>query len=773
VVGSRLFSGIQNSDITNQRSPVEFRDTDAFVVFFAHLLKISPHTRLLFTSRETLPAPFDTGFQTRRLGALDPADALHLVAEVMQNAGIAVPSLNVEDLDEQFGALARSANYHARALTLLTQSLAALGDNTRDTLLGFNADYAQLMAELERKHPGERENSLFASLELSLRRLPPDVRAVVEALAVYQGGADVISWAMVAECEPQAAYDTGIALVQVGLAEYTLTEFPYYFKIDPALPAWLAAHTPPELLAARQQRWVEAMVALSGFLYQQRSQNAHLAHDLARLTEANLVAMLGALEKVAEPEQLVEEAQKVESLFSTLSRPQVLQFAQGIRERAAARLAEGDGWSHAQFLHQDAAVDRLLEQGNLPAAFQLARETLARCEQAGTDAYPEAAYDGAMAHARLGRVLKNTGQAEQALPYLQTARQRFLALAEVGDANAEYMASACLTEIGDCYQDLGQYEAAAGQYQQAIEWGEKRGDFRGVAVRKTQLATTWMLQKNYPEALRLYEEAKIFFERNGEAAMLAEDWHGIGRVHQGAQNYPAAEKAYQQSLEIRIREKLKQYEAASLNQLGNLYDAMNRLEDAVRIYERAIDIYAALKDNRYEGIIRNNLADTLIQLGRLAESRTQLLRAIECKAQFGHAAAPWTTWAILSNLETAEGNFAAAAEARAKAMQAYGAYRRDGGESRSNHFQLIAATAQAIQAGQAGELIPQLEEILGQDVPAFVKALLRALLALLRGQGGPALADDPELHYMDAVELGLVFGLTPPAPLSINGAGGV
>jgi hypothetical protein len=34
----------------------------------------------------------------------------------------------------------------------------------------------QLMAQLEAENPGDRENSLYASVELSLRRLPEEVR---------------------------------------------------------------------------------------------------------------------------------------------------------------------------------------------------------------------------------------------------------------------------------------------------------------------------------------------------------------------------------------------------------------------------------------------------------------------------------------------------------------------------------------------------------------------------------------------------------------------
>jgi tetratricopeptide (TPR) repeat protein len=228
-------------------------------------------------------------------------------------------------------------------------------------------------------------------------------------------------------------------------------------------------------------------------------------------------------------------------------------------------------------------------------------------------------------------------------------------------------------------------------------------------------------------------------------------------VHWEAKNFMAAENAYQKSLAIHIREKNKSYEASSLNQLGNLYSDTGRLEDAVRILERAVAIYVELGDLRYEGLVRNNLANTLLQLNRPAETRTQLLRAIECKSQLGHAATPWTTWAILSDLETAEGNLPAAAQARQKAMQAYMAYRKDGGESQSNQFQLIAATAQALQSGEEAQLIEYLESALKPDSPTHFAALVRTLIALLRGSRDPALADDPELDYMNAAELKLVF----------------
>ncbi len=721
-----------------------------FTDFFTRLLAPDPRTRLLLTTREPLPAPFDAGKCAVRIGALAPYDALRLIAQVMEQEGIEVPSLNAEDLDKQFGALARTANYHARALTLLTKIIAERGGN----MPGLNADLSQLMAELERRRPGERENSLYASLELSLRRLPDEIRPVVDALAVYHGGADVATWAMVAEVEQDTIAQAGEALIAVGLADLTLDEFPYYFKLDPALPGYLSSQLTAEAVEALRIRWLEGTVGLSAFLYGQRSKDNQLSADLSLLAEDNLVAMLAQLAQAAESELIVDKAQTVEALFANLGRPQVVQFAKSIREQAAQAIGE---WNHAQFTHKSAAADRYLEQGDLNAAFQLAREVWEQCERAGGRTYPEAEYDRATANLRLGRVLEMGGRSEQALPFLAEARRRFLALAQNGNTHAERMASVCLAEMGDCFSDLGRYDEAAQQYLIAIEEAEKRGGLREVAVGKGQLATVRMLQKNYTEAFQLYEEVKSIFEQYREPRQVAVIWHQIGIVHHKAGNYTAAEKAYQESLAIKIRENNKQGEASSLGQLGSLYDDMDRLEDAVRMVERAAEIYTALGNLQGEGIQRSNMANSLMKLSRVSEARTQLLRAVECKSQLGPSAEPWKTWGILYDLETSEGNRQAAAEARQKAMQAYAAYRKDGGESQNNRFQLISAAAQALQSGATGELLQQLETFKAQDIPISAAALLRAISAFLRGSRDPALAEDLELHYMDAVDLKLLF----------------
>lgn len=723
---------------------------EEFIAFFNKLHAAAEHTRLLFTTRERLPEPFDRGDRELPLGALSEYDAVRLVAQVMRTE-VSLPTTNHEDLLEQFRSLVESANYHARALTLLARDIA----RHRGGLQGLSTDLRSLMAELERRHPGNRENSLFASVELSLRRLPPAMREMVDALAVFHGGADLIGWSNVAEKEQEIVVQAAMALVQVGLAEVALDQYPYYFSIDPALPAHLLRQTAPAALAAMEARWTESMAALAGFLYQQRSQDIHLAARLSRLAEPNLLRMLSKKAASAEAEEVVGLADTVEYLFKNLARPQSLAHATRIREAAAARLG---AWGRARFLSESAAADRLFEQGDLRSALATAEKVYRQCLAAGDAAYTGAAYDAAMAHFRLGKMLQRSGNPEPALPLTEEARRRFLVLVAAGNVAAEGMASACLTQMGDCYSDAGRFDEAAKAYQESIEIDEKRKSWRDVAVGKGQLASVRNEQKRHGEALELYAEVMDIFKRLGEESSVAVIWHQIAMTHQDAGRPEQAEKAYLQSLNINTKLKNPAGEASTLTQLGNLYDAMNRLEDAVQMYQRAAEIHVRLKDLRWEGVDRNNLAGALIQLGRYDDARREILRAIECKSQFGVAAEPWKSWAILYNLETATGNPAAASAARAQAIEAYAAYRAQGGESRSNQFNLVTGTFQAIEAGEEKALAEYLKSTLEPGDPPTYEALIRQLLALLQGERHARLAEDPALHYMDAVELRLLLG---------------
>ncbi len=728
-----------------QTFPPEGGTTNEIFALCQSLLQADEQTRLLFTTREPLPEPFNHRHREITLGALSREDAIELVGEVMRQEGLTPKHDDAGNTPQEIIDLVEAVNRHARALTLMAREI------SRGGVRATTGDLRRLMAELHAKHPEDRENSLYASVELSLRRLPAELREQLRALSVFHGGANIVVVGLMLDQDFDAAKRLAAALIEVGLAE--MMDYGH-LRLDPALPNYLLGQMSAAEQEQARSRRAEGMRGLASLLFEQRFQDAQLAAQLTLLELPNLLALIEWAQGALTPEEVVGLAGSLESLLAPLGRPQALAQATRAREQAARALG---AWSQAQFESLRQGIERMLEQGRLPKARAAAEQLLERALAAGEEAYAEAAYDIAMAHILLGRSLRTIGAAEAALTPLSEAQRRFQALADAGNTSGERMASAAITEAADCLLYLGRYDEAAAAYEEGNRRAEKLGDRRSVAVGRGQLGTVRMTQKRYGEALESHREALRIFESLGEPGSVAIGWHQIGIAHRQAGQFEQAEQAYRQSLAISVRQQDRAGEAFSLGELGILYRQMGRLEEAATFSRQAADIYARMQDQRYEGFARNNLANVLIKLQRYDEARRELRRAIECKQPVGHAATIWTTWAILHNLEQATGDAQAAEAARGQAIASYLAYRRAGGESQSYQAELFALVFQAIQQGATTEAEQTLAELSNRDVPLWYKTLLAKLQAILRGDRNLALAADPNLDYCSAVELQLLL----------------
>lgn len=780
------------------------------------LCELAPRTRIVFTSREALPPESHFGDRAHLLevGRLSRDEGMELVSRVLAakaGDGISAEALRAEK-EEDIAALVTTVNAHARSLVLLTPELATRG------LRATTEEIAAIMADLERRYPGERERSLFASVELSLRRLPAKVRGAIAPLGVAQGGGCLLGLQWVLEVDPQIGFAIGSLLAQVGLCEMvSVVAEPkrpsdIFLRFDPALAPALLRELREQGVEAETQartRWAQSYRGLGRFLHQQRGQDAHLAAHLTLMELPNLLAALRAWSEAmvsaaepsisnpgsiapglpdATPETVIGFAANMEGLLANLGRRDALDEAATIRTRAAEIHAAQPNRSltHAAFLAAFATIERLLGAGRCAEAAQAAKSLVDQCEASPDDAFPLLAGDRAMAFTTLGRALQMSGNPRAALAPLALARERFTSLAKTMTdpdhrQTSVQMASVCLTEQGDCLKDLGELDSAAGKYEEAIREAAQLNDRRGVATGKFQLGTVRLQQRRYGDALQAYAEARETFEALGEPQSVATTWHQIGMVHDEAGHLEEAESAYLRSLSMRMQAGNKPGEADSRGQLGNLYDRMpGRREDAVAFYLQAAEICAdpATADTLKEGRSRSNAADTLIALGRHAEARQQLQRALACKAQFGPNAQPWKTWMILHNLETAVGNDAAAAKARAQAIAIYADARRGGWEITHGPGAELCRLVRALLAAKDPATLTEgfsaeaRAQILAQeptlrdrltsftrdpDSPAYLRALASPLLAILDGARDPALAADPALDYDDAAELMLLL----------------
>jgi tetratricopeptide (TPR) repeat protein len=210
-------------------------------------------------------------------------------------------------------------------------------------------------------------------------------------------------------------------------------------------------------------------------------------------------------------------------------------------------------------------------------------------------------------------------------------------------------------------------------------------------------------------------------------------------IYQEVGQPEAAEDAYRRSLAIWVRLGNVAGQASTLNQLGSLYgDNLGRTEEAVAFLRQAMNKYIAISDVAGEGSQRGNLAFYLRKLHRFDEARHEIRRKIESDTQFGHASEPWKAWAVLVDIQTDAGNPTAAAEARAKAISCYLAYRRDGGENHDGSGRIGLAVTRSLLADDAGAASSLLQELAADPaLPGHARTFIQALQAIVAGRGNP------------------------------------
>ncbi len=737
--------------------------------------------RLIFTSREALPEPFAADRNRIELHQLAQDDAVKLVERALNTAtgvqGLPCPDPQpparqaLHSNTESIIQLVEAVHCHARTLALLAPSIRSLGVERT------HADLVQLMAEMERRYPGNREQSVYASVELSLRRLSPANQGKVNVLGVFQGGVqlDVLRQMMQSKSKKsflpkwltrllpsrrlaQWTEADVAALAEELIATGLATPNPYdHLSLNPALCPYLLKQINKAERETLTARWVETMRSHVNFLVQQRIQNTELAATLTVLELPNLFAFLDLVQQAGEPEATIGLTTSLYSLLENLGKPRLLERVGQVRDSAAAI---GETWNHAQFDVQRTRIEQQWAGGRLHEAFDGAQSLLQCARTAEEKAYKNADYDLAVACFLLARVLNTAGRSEQALPLLDEALQRFKAIEQDRPScGAERMAFVCVTERAECFLNLGRLDEAASAYEERIRSAEKLGDNRGIAVAIGQLGTVRLKQRRYQEAKQAYEEARERFTKMEDTDAVAIYCHQVGMVHQKMGQPEAAEDAYRQSLVIHVRLGNVAGQARTLGQLGNLYDdELSRTEEAISFYRLAADKYVEISDKAKEGVTRNNLADSLRKLHRLTEARQESLRAIECDAQFGHASEPWKTWANLANIESDDGNPTAAAEARAMAVSCYLACRRDGGENHDPDARIALAVMQALQAGDNTTAAGLLQPLAANpELPSNARTFIQALQAIVAGSRDPKLAQAPGLDYSMAAEILLLL----------------
>jgi len=743
----------------------EAADELAAILKLAERLLRAGDTRIVFTSREALPAPFVANHQLRELHQLERRDAVALIERALAAGdGETSGEGTLEARREAIEELAEAVQCHARTLALLGPELRRRGvAATREALVELMEEMERQVAHLPLDDPRRREQSLFASVGLSLRRLSAENRKWVQVLGVFHGGVDLDALRMMTRLEQAEVERLAVELVDTGLA--TANRY-NHLSLNPALCPFLKASLSQEEQRLLTSLWMETMIHFVYHLHQHLSQNAELVATLTLLELSNIIALLdryrsilapAATIDIEAPAATIQLASIIYDLLIVLDKPRLLNRVLHLCDSPVDAL--GERWLHGSFEASRMRIEQQLAAGQLREGLEGSDRLLKQAKAAGEEAYAEAEYDLALAYFYRGWVLNLAGDPQQALPLVQEAELRFEAFARQRPGGfAETMAISCLMEQGNCLRNLGRYEDAAAAYEESIRKANKRGDLYNASTSIQNLGIVRMNQSRYNEAMEAFQEARDTFSILNNPSGVSSAWHQIGCLLKEASKPEAAEEAFHQSLAIEVSLGDQRMQAANLLNLGLLYEYdLQRLEEAEDFYKKASIIFCSLGDTDSEGDAQTNLASTLCKLQRIEEARHAICRGKDCKARFGLAAQPWKVFDILANIESAAGNTSAAADARHQATTSFLAYLRDGGAHQSGSGRLALAIRQTLTTGSPAEAASSLHQLAAD--PRWVEYLpfLNVLQAIITGNLDRSLAEEPGLHYTQGAEVLLLI----------------
>ncbi len=162
-------------------------------------------------------------------------------------------------------------------------------------------------------------------------------------------------------------------------------------------------------------------------------------------------------------------------------------------------------------------------------------------------------------------------------------------------------------DIGNIYQDNGDFIKAQEYYFLALKTSEKIGNKKGISASYNYIATVYQDQANYVQSLEYNFKALKIDEEIGNKKGMAVRYTNIGNVYNSQGTYTKALDYYFKALKINKEIDRKNSIAINLGNIGNLYHKQQNYVKALTYYFEALKMFEKLKNSDGRAISLGNI----------------------------------------------------------------------------------------------------------------------------------------------------------------------
>ena len=227
---------------------------------------------------------------------------------------------------------------------------------------------------------------------------------------------------------------------------------------------------------------------------------------------------------------------------------------------------------------------------------------------------------GGAAHARIGRLYRDTGRLDDAQQNLESA------LALFSDANDDRGIASTVDDLGKLYWLRGDYPKALESTQRSLTMRRKLGDRRSIALSLNNLGLVYQDSGQFKLALDAFEQALRIRREIGDLVGVSISLNNLGTVAQDQRDDTQALTLFLEAHEVAKETGDRNRLALVLTNLGETYNRLGDPAKAVFHLKQAEEIADELGD-------KMGLAEAVRGLGKAYLAQREYTKARECTAR--------------------------------------------------------------------------------------------------------------------------------------------